>query len=92
MTNILTKFIDWLLPDRTTRIAIIDRLIARNEYLEKRLDEQDAKFEKKFEMLEKRIAENSCFRTDCPNRLSIGKLLQSTRNNTTTDSSSSQDA
>ena len=79
MITIVSKFVDWLLPERTARRSIIDelrqeidRLVERNNKLELRLDE-----------LEQRIAKDSCFRYDCKLRISINQLLQNQRDTAT---------
>lgn len=79
MITIVSKFVDWLLPEKTARRSIIeelrqevDRLVERNNKLELRLDE-----------LEQRIAKDSCFRYDCKLRITINQLLQSKRDTTT---------
>ena len=79
MITIVSKFVDWLLPERTARRSIIDelrqevdRLVERNNKLELRLDE-----------LEQRITKDSCFRYDCKLRITINQLLQSKRDTTT---------
>ena len=79
MITIVSKFVDWLLPERTARRSIIDelrqevdRLVERNNKLELRLDE-----------LEQRITKDSCFRYDCKLRITINQLLQSKRDTAT---------
>lgn len=79
MITIVSKFVDWLLPEKTARRSIIDelrqeveRLVERNNKLESRLDE-----------LEQRITKDSCFRYDCKLRITINQLLQSKRDTTT---------
>lgn len=79
MITILSKFVDWLLPERSARRSIIDelrmeidRLIERNNKLESRIDD-----------LEQRTAKDSCFRYDCRLRISINQLLQPKRDTAT---------
>lgn len=86
MTNIITRFIDWLLPERTTKITLIKQLIEENSRvreinaeLRAEIQKQDEKFEKRFNMLEERIEKDTCFRHGCNWRLTINELLQSKR-------------
>ena len=90
MTTIISRFIDWLLPERTTKITLIKQLIEENnrlreinEELRTEIKNQDEKFEKRFNMLEERIEKDSCFRHDCKRRLTINGVLQRKRNCTT---------
>jgi capsule polysaccharide export protein KpsC/LpsZ len=100
MTNLITRFIDWLLPERTTKITLIKQLIEENSRvreinaeLRAEIQKKDEIFEKRFELLETRIEKDSCFRHGCNWRLTINELLQSkgacTANNK--DCTSSQD-
>ncbi|MED9962187.1 MAG: hypothetical protein U0J38_03415 [Bacteroidales bacterium] len=84
MTTIISRFIDWLLPERTTKITLIKQLIEENkrlreinEELRTEIKNQDEKFEKRFNMLEERIKKDTCFRHDCTRRLTINGVLQS---------------
>lgn len=84
MTNIISRFIDWLLPERTTKITLIKQLVEENSRvieinaeLRVEIQKQDEKFEKRFNMLEERIAKDTCFRHDCTHRLTINGVLQS---------------
>lgn len=84
MINIISRFIDWLLPERTTKITLIKQLIEENSRvreinaeLRAEIQKKDEKFEKRFNMLEKRIAKDTCFRHDCTRRLTINGVLQS---------------
>ena len=86
MTNIISRFIDWLLPERTTKITLIKQLFEENSRVREinselrvEIQKQDEKFEKRFNMLEKRIAKDTCFRHDCTRRLTINGVLQSKR-------------
>lgn len=80
MITIISKFVDWLLPERATRRSIIDEL--RQEI--DRLVERNNKLESRFDDLEQKIAKDSCFRYDCKLRVSINQLLQS-KGGTATD-------
>ena len=84
MTTIISRFIDWLLPERTKKITLIKQLIEENnrlreinEELRTEIKNQDEKFEKRFNMLEERIKKDTCFRHDCTRRLTINGVLQS---------------
>lgn len=86
MTTIISRFIDWLLPERATKITLIKQLIEENSRvreinaeLRAEIQKQDEKFEKRFNMLEERIAKDTCFRHDCTRRLTINGVLQSKR-------------
>lgn len=86
MTNLITRFIDWLLPERTTKITLIKQLIEENSRvreinaeLRAEIQKQDEKFEKRFNILEERIEKDTCFRHGCNWRLTINELLQSKR-------------
>lgn len=86
MTNLITRFIDWLLPERTTKITLIKQLIEENSRvreinaeLRTEMQKQDEKFEKRFNILEERIEKDTCFRHGCNWRLTINELLQSKR-------------
>lgn len=86
MINVITRFIDWLLPERTTKITLIKQLIEENSRIREINDElreviqkKDEQFEKRFTMLEERIAKDTCFRHDCTRRLTINGVLQSKR-------------
>ncbi len=100
MTNLITRFIDWLLPERTTKITLIKQLIEENSRvreinaeLRAEIQRQDEKFEKRFILLETRIEKDSCFRHGCNWRLTINELLQSKRDCTanSTGNSNAQD-
>lgn len=87
MTTIISRFIDWLLPERATKITLIKQLIEENSRvreinaeLRAEIQKQDEKFEKRFNMLEERIAKDTCFRHDCTRRLTINGVLQSKGN------------
>lgn len=84
MTTIISRFIDWLLPERATKITLIKQLIEENSRIREinaelraEIQKKDEKFEKRFNMLEKRIAKDTCFRHDCTRRLTINGVLQS---------------
>lgn len=83
MTTIIGKFIDWLLPERAGRIALIEQLVEDNERLRQKLTELEERYEKRFFALEQKYAKDSCFRYDCNHRLTINELLQRKRNCTT---------
>ncbi len=79
MITIVGKFVDWLLPERAARRSIIDEL--RQEV--DRLVERNNKLESRLDVLEERIAKDSCFRYDCMLRISINQLLQNQRDTAT---------
>lgn len=86
MTNLITRFIDWLLPERTTKITLIKQLVEENSRVREinaelrvEIQKQDEKFEKRFNILEERIEKDTCFRHGCNWRLTINELLQSKR-------------
>lgn len=96
MTNLITRFIDWLLPERTTKITLIKQLIEENSRvreinaeLRTEMQKQDEKFEKRFILLETRIEKDSCFRHGCNWRLSINELLHPKRDCTADNKDSS---
>ena len=86
MTNLITRFIDWLLPERTTKTTLIKQLVEENSRVREinaelrvEIQKQDEKFEKRFNILEERIEKDTCFRHGCNWRLTINELLQSKR-------------
>lgn len=76
MTTIIGKFIDWLLPERAGRIALIEQLVEDNERLRQKLTELEERYEKRISALEEKTAKDSCFRYDCLHRITINELLQ----------------
>lgn len=83
MTNIIGKFIEWLLPERSGRIALIDQLVEENKRLSEKIDKIEEKYEKRISALETKseekiteLAKHACFR-DCNHRLTINRVLQS---------------
>lgn len=91
MKEIVTKLLDWFLPERGVKKYMLDELrseITRlNDIIRKHYEERE-KLEERIQKLEVRFEKESCLRFACRHRLSIDQLPTTENCCTGTDSSS----
>lgn len=77
MKEIITKLLNWVLPERGLRRYILDELRQEVERLNEVIKKDSAEYEKlegRIQKLEVRFAKESCLRFACKHRLSIDQL------------------
>ena len=77
MREVITKLLDWVLPERGVKKYMLDEMrkeIARlNKVIEEHYAERE-KLEQRIQKLEARFEKESCLRFACRHRLSIDQL------------------
>ena len=77
MKEIVTKLLDWILPERGVKKYILDELRKEVERLNEVIKSDTVEYEKleqRIQKLEVRFAKESCLRFACRHRLSIDQL------------------
>ena len=77
MKEIVTKLLDWILPERGVRKSLFDELRNEINRLTETLNkerERANRNEERLQKLEVRFAKESCLRFSCKHRLSIDEL------------------
>lgn len=77
MFEVISKFLNWLLPERQARKYILDELRIEVTRLTEQLTaerERISNYEERIKKLEERFEKESCLRFACKHRLSLNEL------------------
>lgn len=77
MKEIITKLLDWFLPERGVKRYLLDEYRKEVERLNEVIKNDSVRYEKleeRIQKLEERFAKESCLRFACRHRLSIDQL------------------
>ena len=87
MFEVISKFLNWLLPERQARKYILDELRIEVSRLTEQLTaerERTSNYEERIKKLEERFEKESCLRFGCKHRLSFNELQASEAGNSAT--------
>lgn len=87
MFEVISKFLNWLLPERQARKYILDELRIEVSRLTEQLTaerERISNYEERIKKLEERFEKESCLRFGCKHRLSFNELQASEAGNSAT--------
>lgn len=80
MFEVISKFLNWLLPERQARKYILDELRIEVSRLTEQLTAERTRisiYEERIKKLEERFEKESCLRFACKHRLSLNELHSS---------------